>query len=522
MSGSGRRKRAPSSSEDLGDDLSYSSTNESHLSSHPSSDRLRYEGNVNRPHSVHSSSSATASDSQTSLAFPTTHQQPHPETSSVPNATKKPKTRKNGKKSKRGSSTSPEPPNYAHSTSSSGFSSAMSDTSAHSTTSATSSPYASGSVFHRLNPNDIKYRDEKAKVLRTYVVGRLIGEGSYGKVKEGIDSKTKKLVAIKILSKKTLRRVPGGEASIEREIGIIESLSHKNIISIFTHFPIEAKQKFYIVFEYMGGGTLSHMLEYAPNKRLPLYQARKLFISLLSALEHLRERRVLHRDLKPDNLLLDSDGELKIADFGVAEIVSADLGSKLKENSGIGSPAFQAPELIASPTTNTKKSKRSTADLIFKSDIWSAGIVLYIMVVGQYPFPIQGNIMLLFEDIAAGKFEIPDWVDPNCADLIASMLQTSPQERIDLPGIRAHPFVKESVPKTTPIHIPSIPSMWPNHDKTTLASIVKKMKPQLEREEEQERAARYSFDMARSSADDGGDDRPRSSQSSTQSKCAIM
>lgn len=190
------------------------------------------------------------------------------------------------------------------------------------------------------------------------------------------------MVAIKILSKKTLRRVPGGEASIEREIGIIESLRHKNIVSIHTHFPIEDKQKFYIVCEYMGGGNLTSLLESTVQKRLPIHQARKMFLCLLSGLEHLRERRILHRDIKPDNLLLSSGGDLKIADFGVAEVISTESKEKIGYNSsGIGSPAFQAPELIASPNPSSsppKKLKRSALDLIFKSDIWSAGIVLYV------------------------------------------------------------------------------------------------------------------------------------------------
>lgn len=189
------------------------------------------------------------------------------------------------------------------------------------------------------------------------------------------------MVAIKILSKKTLRKVPGGEATIEREIAIIESLNHKHVVSIFSHFPVEAKQKFYIVFEYMGGGTLTSLLDSAPEKRLPLHQARKLFLHLISGLEHLRERRILHRDIKPDNLLLTSSGELKIGDFGVADVISSDPSDKIRDNTGIGSPAFQAPELISSPSaspSSSKKPKRSTIDLIFKSDIWSAGIVLYV------------------------------------------------------------------------------------------------------------------------------------------------
>lgn len=148
----------------------------------------------------------------------------------------------------------------------------------------------------------------------------------------------------------------------------------------------------------------------------------------------------------------------------------------------------------------------------------------YIMVVGEYPFQMAGNIMVLFENISAGKYEVPDWVEPECSDLISQMLQTNPNERIDLVGIRAHPFVKNVPPKSAPVPIPAIPSMWSNHDKSSLSSCVKKMKPLLEREEEQERAARFSFDAGISSVDEEDESGSRSSSksASTTSKCAIM
>lgn len=139
------------------------------------------------------------------------------------------------------------------------------------------------------------------------------------------------------------------------------------------------------------------------------------------------------------------------------------------------------------------------------------------MVVGEYPFPIQGNIMLLFEDIAAGKFEVPDWVDPTCTDLITQMLKTNPTERIDLAEIREHPFMKNSIPKTPSVQIHQTPSMWPHHDKSSLSAVIKKMKPQLEREEEQERASRFSMDER------PPEEAAESSHSSShQNKCAIM
>ena len=523
MPGARRKRRAPSTSEEYSDESPRRASNDLEDStSFPQVGSLERAPNGRSSHESTSDSSTPNHVTATSSA------------SSEIQEAKQPKQKassRNGKHKK--PAAHQEPSAHPSSTPSSGFSSAMSDASAHSTTSGTSSPYASGSVFHRLNPGDIKYRDEKAKVLRTYIVGKMLGEGSYAKVKEGIDSKTKKMVAIKILSKKTLRRVPGGEASVSREIGIIESLSHKNVISIHTHFPVESKQKYYIVFEYMGGGTLTSLLEGAPNKRLPLYQVRKLFQGLISALEHLREHRILHRDIKPDNLLLDANGDMKLADFGVAEIIGHGSAAKLKENAGIGSPAFQAPELIASPNSTPKKSKKTSMDNVFKSDVWSAGIVLFIMVVGEYPFSITGNIMLLFEDIAAGKFEVPDWVHPDCADLISQMLQTNPTERIDLAEIRNHPFFKATFPKTGIVPVHTIHSMWPHQDKSSLATVIKKMKSQLEREEEQERASRFSFDAGRSSIDEeisaDGPDRLRSSASSSatnsqssSSKCAIM
>lgn len=112
--------------------------------------------------------------------------------------------------------------------------------------------------------------------------------------------------------------------------------------------------------------------------------------------------------------------------------------------------------------------------------------------------------MLLFEDIAAGKYEVPDWVDPDCADLIKQMLHTNPVERIDLAGIKVHPFVKNVPSKSAAsVPIPSIHSMWPHHDRASLSSVIKKLKPQLERQQEQERAARYAFDEE---GEDGVDD----------------
>lgn len=205
--------------------------------------------------------------------------------------------------------------------------------------------------------------------------------GSYGKVKEGIDSKSKTRVAVKILSRKHLRRATGGEASVEREISILKSLQHKNIIQLLSCFSDEEKQRIYIVLEYANGGSLSSFLERAPEKRLGLYQARKFFSDLVSGLQYLKREKILHRDIKPDNLLLTTEGNLKITDFGIAEQLEPknDGTIYMGESAGIGSPAFQAPELLSSTTHNKPKQNNS---IVYKTDVWSAGIVLYVIIMG--------------------------------------------------------------------------------------------------------------------------------------------
>lgn len=177
-------------------------------------------------------------------------------------------------------------------------------------------------------------------------------------------------MALKILSRKFLRRATGGEASIEREISILSSLNHKNIIRLYNSFVEEENQKIYIVLEFAGGGNLQNFLDRIPDKRLPMPQARKYFHDLISGLLYLKQEKILHRDIKPDNLLLTIDGDLKISDFGIAEQCEPkdDGNTNLGESPGIGSPAYQAPELISSPP--------SSIENMYKTDVWSAGIVL--------------------------------------------------------------------------------------------------------------------------------------------------
>lgn len=199
------------------------------------------------------------------------------------------------------------------------------------------------SFFHRVSSDQVIYQAKKRlKMIGKYVMGDLLGEGSYGKVKEMLDSDTLCRRAVKILKQRKLRRIPNGVQNVERyspflrskppelpfgiliynnfrEIKLLKSLKHKNVINLVDVLFNEEKQKMYLIMEFCVG-SLQGMLESTPFKKFPLFQAHGYFIQLIDGLEYLHSKRVVHKDIKPGNLLLTLEGELKISDLGVAEV----------------------------------------------------------------------------------------------------------------------------------------------------------------------------------------------------------
>ncbi|KAF3428367.1 hypothetical protein E2986_05095 [Frieseomelitta varia] len=178
------------------------------------------------------------------------------------------------------------------------------------------------------------------------------------------------------------------------------------------------------------------MLGSTPLKKLPIWQAHDYFCQLLDGLEYLYSKGIVHKDIKPGNLLLALDGTLKISDFGVAEALdmfSEDDTCKM----GQGSPAFQPPEIANGCETFSG----------FKVDIWSSGVTLYNITTGQYPF--QGdNIYKLYENIGKGEYSIPEEVEEPLKSLIQGMLQKDADKRFTLQQVKKHPWTICRHPRT--------------------------------------------------------------------------
>ncbi|EGG23254.1 putative protein serine/threonine kinase [Cavenderia fasciculata] len=292
--------------------------------------------------------------------------------------------------------------------------------------------------------DEIQYKRKGAKLVKNYYLGEVLGEGAYGKVKDGMDTFTQKRVAIKILKRARLKKIAGGEASVLKEINITKKLHSKHVIKLIDHFTIEEKGKLYIVYEYVGGGTLQNLLESAYLAKLPQAQAQSIFNQLIVAIEYIHSQKILHRDIKPDNILFTNDGILKLTDFGVSEDSSLIDDLEVLSRS-YGSPAFQPPELTSF--------QRSFSP--FKVDIWAMGVTLYLMTIGKFPF-YGTNMYMLFENISKCNIDFPPNIDKDLCSLIKGILQIDHNQRFTIEQIKSHPWCTKLIESNEPF-VPLLP-----------------------------------------------------------------
>ncbi|KXS21072.1 kinase-like protein [Gonapodya prolifera JEL478] len=291
---------------------------------------------------------------------------------------------------------------------------------------------ASSQFIQKMDSNDIIWRNEETvvKMIGPYILGDKIGKGSFGKVKEGICTETLQRVAVKIINKKRLRKVAYGVENTIREIMLMRDLRHRNVIRLIDVFcKMENDEGWYLVFEYCPC-SLQSMLDHITGNKLPIPEAHNYFVQLMEGVEYLHSRSVIHRDIKPGNLLIAADGTLKITDFGITEQFDMFDPDGMWITTFAGTHQFLSPEV----TTGAEKSPG------VMTDIWACGVTLYNMVSGKYPFefPEEGNLMGLHEKIASGKFEMPAGIEEDLADLLRGILKVDLGERLDVRGVLQH------------------------------------------------------------------------------------
>uniref|UniRef100_A0A665UMF9 non-specific serine/threonine protein kinase n=1 Tax=Echeneis naucrates TaxID=173247 RepID=A0A665UMF9_ECHNA len=200
-----------------------------------------------------------------------------------------------------------------------------------------------------------------------------------------------------------------------REVRIMKMLNHPNIVKLFE--VIETEKTLYLVMEYASGGEVFDYL--VAHGRMKEKEARAKFRQIVSAVQYCHQKCIVHRDLKAENLLLDADMNIKIADFGFSNEFT--LGNKL--DTFCGSPPYAAPELF--------QGKKYDGPEV---DVWSLGVILYTLVSGSLPFDGQ-NLKELRERVLRGKYRIPFYMSTDCENLLKKFLILNPSKRGSLEQI---------------------------------------------------------------------------------------
>ncbi|XP_061514926.1 MAP/microtubule affinity-regulating kinase 3 isoform X9 [Anopheles gambiae] len=247
----------------------------------------------------------------------------------------------------------------------------------------------------------------KYKLLKT------IGKGNFAKVKLAKHVPTNKEVAIKIIDKTQLN--PSSLQKLYREVRIMKMLDHPNIVKLFQ--VIETEKTLYLVMEYASGGEVFDYL--VAHGKMKEKEARAKFRQIVSAVQYCHQKRIIHRDLKAENLLLDSEMNIKIADFGFSNEFTP--GSKL--DTFCGSPPYAAPELFQGRKYDGPE-----------VDVWSLGVILYTLVSGSLPFD-GATLKELRERVLRGKYRIPFYMSTDCEVLLKKFLVLNPSKRANLETI---------------------------------------------------------------------------------------
>ncbi|RCI02639.1 hypothetical protein CU098_008623 [Rhizopus stolonifer] len=306
---------------------------------------------------------------------------------------------------------------------------------------------------------------EGLRKINNYLLKKEIGRGAFGTVHLGIDEITGNEYAIKEFSKSRLRkkeqmdlfrrsgprgrmmglgvnRARAAQAGnnnplelVRGEIAILKKLDHPHVVRLYEVLDDPSGDSLYMVFEMMHQGVLMTIETDQIATPYSDEKARRYFKEMMLGIEYLHAHDIVHRDIKPDNLLISNEDVLKIVDFGVSEMFIKG-NDKLKKSAG--SPAFMAPELCVAK--HGEVSGKAT-------DIWSMGVTLYCLIYGKTPF-MNDNLLELYEEIKEAPIEYGSDIDSHLLDLFQRILDRNPETRITMEELREHPWVTNNGTET--------------------------------------------------------------------------
>uniref|UniRef100_A0A6T8AW03 Protein kinase domain-containing protein n=1 Tax=Prymnesium polylepis TaxID=72548 RepID=A0A6T8AW03_9EUKA len=275
-------------------------------------------------------------------------------------------------------------------------------------------------------------------IAEVYSMGEELGRGRFSVVRQATHLKENVGYAVKEVENESLDDEENLEA-LETEIKILRKLRHPHIVNLKE--VVLTGSYTYIIMELLSGGELFHRI--IEKGCFPEVEAQNLFAQILMSMEYLHSLQIVHRDVKPENILYVSEGsvDIKLIDFGYAGIWSAD-----KPLTGLcGTPDYVAPEVLSwydDDDTGTPYGKGS--------DLWSLGVLLYVILSGCSPFNGEEEEQLL-KLVAEAKYEFyeKEWehISAEAKELISKLLVVDPNERYTMEQVVAHPWLTDAVAK---------------------------------------------------------------------------
>eukprot|EP00756_Hemistasia_phaeocysticola_P037363 Hpha_TRINITY_DN16692_c1_g1::TRINITY_DN16692_c1_g1_i4::g.180253::m.180253/K08794/CAMK1; calcium/calmodulin-dependent protein kinase I len=273
--------------------------------------------------------------------------------------------------------------------------------------------------------------NEGTRIEDDYDLGEFLGKGTFATVKQGVNKTTGQKVAVKIIDK---NNIDVKIESLKTEVKILMNVKHENIVNLLDVF--EDDGKVYLIMELMVGGELFDRICNDYPNGYSEKQASELIRQMIVAVQYFHGKGIIHRDLKPENLLFatkEDSSLIKISDFGLAKIWSGDTLVK----TACGSPNYVAPEVLLNDMRG----------YTFAVDMWSLGVILYVLLCGFCPF-FDENTPALFRAITQGNYSFPspywDDISEEAKELIRHMLVVNPQKRMTPEEALEHPWIKSN------------------------------------------------------------------------------
>lgn len=285
------------------------------------------------------------------------------------------------------------------------------------------------------------------KQINQYKILMQIGEGGFSKVFLAIDTTTQQFYAMKRIHIKKLSKTAIGVAQLNREILTMRKLHHQNIVSLREVIHVKSSGVVYIIEDYADCGNLASIIK--SGVKFTPDQIRFIFKQIAQGISYLHQNRIVHQDIKPQNILMKHDGSILISDFGIGHTFQSSARV-------VGTPAFQSPELIDKCSNDEEISPGS-------EDIWSLGVTLYNLSFDSFPYSGL-TVFEIVRSIMSTKLEMPEGCDPVLWDIIMKMLVVDHQARYTIQQVLDHEYVRDCPTveiKIQPFIIPPNPQDLP-------------------------------------------------------------